>query len=535
MFNKILKLVVLSCCCTAIFAQVPNMNKKMPIKKMYQDFDTLIKIIESGSPYLVRKKSINYDMVETLKAKRSEIKDIKNCGDFATFLNRCLSYTMAQHARATRDFQYNFCSQYIDTHSVKIFFKKWGDYWDIKMQNQIFSGGLGEGFWHQGYYYIYGIYKFMRRYTPDTTIVTDFRILKRDEKPIDIFKGGDLASRGASKVKWDYQTKEFYVARAFLNISAKNKNRILVEDYPTKEQYEIPLDSCNISAGSGSLSEEEYESFKERWVSFDKIITTKVAYYDSLHLLYIYVGEMVNDGGAFADSVKKVAKGKQIDKMIIDVRDNPGGSDYGWANLVSAIIKNPLHKHLKLGVPNNPLMKKVFDDVISRREIPQSRIKIERIPCLDNIEFLTINSEGLIENGDTLGFFPDSNSLNYEGKIYVLQNGFCASSAGSFLSFSQQQPQFITVGEPVGTILGIGFEPPVFQLPNSKFTFQMDVFVELTDAQNATDIWRDRSEIELYPTIDEIIEYNNYRILDLRSDEFLFKHDWLFKKVLNLP
>jgi hypothetical protein len=133
------------------------------------------------------------------------------------------------------------------------------------------------------------------------------------------------------------------------------------------------------------------------------------------------------------------------------------------------------------------------------------------------------------------GDIPDSNSLQYDRKIYILQNEFVASATGSLLAQAKPFPQFITVGIPTGNLMGVGFSPDAFQLPESKFTFFMEACVDLTDCKTAIDVFHDRPKIEIYPTLDEIIEMNNYGyFLNRRGDEFLFKHDYLFKKILEM-
>jgi hypothetical protein len=243
---------------------------------------------------------------------------------------------------------------------------------------------------------------------------------------------------------------------------------------------------------------------------------------------------MTSNNRDISDSVKKIGASKQIDKIILDIRDNHGGDDYTWRSLLSAIVKNPLYENALFGVRNTEIMKKIFEDRMQTNQIPSTFVKKQIIPYLNNEEFLLITS-GVDDKGDTLCIIlPDSNSLMYDGKIYILQDENVYSSAGALVAYAQRIPQLITIGIPTGLIAGRGVPPAIFQLPNSKFSFLMDVFVDLTDAKTAADVRHDRPEIEIYPTIDEIIEMNNYGFRNKRSDEFLFKHDYLFKKVLEI-
>jgi hypothetical protein len=344
---------------------------------------------------------------------------------------------------------------------------------------------------------------------------------------MDIFVS-QVAGKSASSVRWDYNLKKHYVTNG---LYIPTSDRILVEDYPTKQQFYFSPNDYSIGRlSSASLSEEESLSIQK-----EESDNMKVTYYDSLRLLYIYLGSMVYDNGDIVDNVKKAGAGKQIDKIILDIRNNYGGDDYTWRSLLSEIVKNPLYENALLGVRNTEMMRKMFDDKLQTNQIPSTFVTEQKIPYLDNEEFLLLKS-GVDDKGDTLCIvLPDSNSLMYDGKIYVLQNENVFSAAGSLVAYAQRIPQLITVGVPTGLVAGRGVPPAIFQLPNSKFSFLMDIYVDLTDAKTAADVRHDRPEIEIYPTIDEIIEMNNYgAYLNKRGDKFLFEHDYLFKKVLEM-
>ena len=214
------------------------------------------------------------------------------------------------------------------------------------------------------------------------------------------------------------------------------------------------------------------------------------------------------------------------------MRDNLGGSDYAWQNVLQAIIKNPLPIKGWFGFRNTETMRKIFENYVE--EYPQAVMK-HTISFLDNVEFITLINGGVTDEGDTVSYIPDTNSLQYDGKIYILQNEFCFSATGTLLATAKLYPQFVTVGVPTGLIMGRGVAPAIFQLSESKFTFLMEACVDLTDCQTAFDVFHDRPQIEIYPTLEEIIDMNNYgTFLNKRGDEFLFKYDYLFKKVLEL-
>jgi hypothetical protein len=330
----------------------------------------------------------------------------------------------------------------------------------------------------------------------------------------------------AREIHWDYRLKKHYVTGG---LYIPKSDKILAEDYPTKQQFYFSPKDYAMRISGTSLSQEEISSLPREQSDY-----MKVTYYDNLRLLYIYLGSMMYDNEDFVESIKKAGRDKQIDKIILDIRDNYGGSDYIWKRLLSAIVKDSLYENAILGIRNTEIMREIFEDNVKTNQISSTLTKKQKIPYLNNEDFLLLTS-GLNDKGDTVCVvLPDSNSLMYDGKIYILQNENVFSS-GALIAYAQRIPQLFTVGVPMGFVAGRGLPPAIFQLANSKFPFLMDIFIDLTDTKTAADVRHDRPEIEIYPTIDEIIEMNDYgSIINKRGDEFLFKHDYLFKKVLEM-
>ena len=499
------------------FGQVPDLSSKLTKEQMYKDFDEFVQIIDSSTQALVRKIATKYDAAEEIRQRRSQIEKINSYGEFIHFLNECLPLTMSVHARMAEWSS----SSYIDTQIVTPLYHAYRKYVDNLPYNPM-SAGLGDGFYFNGDYYIYKKHTFFNRKTPDTTVLSDFRVITHNDKPFNIFMSSQINGL-PHWVRWDYQLRQYYhVYAPFISRSDK----ITAEDYTTKKIIELDMKDCARMFGN-SLSADIIASLPKD----EESDIMKVRYYDSLHILYIYMGAM-NEDNAFVDSIKKIGTGKRIDKIIWDVRDNHGGGDQAWWNILQAIIKKPLTIRSWISFRNTQAMRKILEEYIGdeNRDILKHKVSF-----LNNTEFLTLVSGGVNEQGDTICFVPDTNSLKYDGKIYILQNEFVFSAAGTLLAYAQLYPQLITVGVPTGLIMGRGISPDCFQLPESKFTFIMEAYVDLTECKTAFDVFHDRPEIEIYPTLNEIIEMNRYgSFLNKRGDEFLFKHDYLFKKVLEM-
>ena len=140
-----------------------------------------------------------------------------------------------------------------------------------------------------------------------------------------------------------------------------------------------------------------------------------------------------------------------------------------YQKYVEKIPFNPI-KNLKVGKGFYYKGGHYVDDKHSFINMENDTFFKQTIPFLDNTEFLIYAYSG----SDA----PDTNSLQYDGKIYILQDKFVFSSTGTLLANAQSHSQLVSVGEPTGLILGRGFPAGVFQLPESKFTFltQLAIF-----------------------------------------------------------
>jgi hypothetical protein len=508
-------------CVSFVVGQSIDLSKPLTKQQMYKDFDEFVQIIDSSSQTLVRKIATGYDAAEKIREQRYKIDSIHSHGEFIRFLNECLPLTMAVHTRMATDYRWRSGNAYIDTQIVQPLYENYTQY--ITNNRSRGSINLGDGFYYKGNYYVYGKHVFVNFNTSDTTILTDFHILKHNDEPISILKNNQIMGGISHWIRWDYYLKQYYKV---IGLSIPRSDRVLVENHPTKERIYLDMKNCGRRINPCSLPDSIQSSLPH-----EESDNMKIAYYDSLRLLYIYMGAM-NTGEDFADSIKKVGTGKQIDKIIWDIRGNHGGSDESWIYVLSAIIKNPIPIKGLIGFRNTEAMRKISDDYANHN---YTNIVKQKIPYLNNEEFLIMVSGGLTEEGDTVSFAIDTNSLKYDGKIYLLQDEFVFSAAGTLFANAQYIEQLVSVGVPAGLILGRGVSPGIFQLPESKFTFVMEACVDLTDCKTAFDVFHDRPKIEIYPTLEEIIEMNNYGYyLNKRGDEFLFKHDYLFKKVLEM-
>ena len=220
----------------------------------------------------------------------------------------------------------------------------------------------------------------------------------------------------------------------------------------------------------------------------------------------------------FKQRIVRIAKKHKIKKVIIDIRENLGGNDSVWLTTLQSIIKQPLITNTNLVVKNTEIVKKYLC-------LTDKNTKFFSSSFLKNEDFIKIESGAEIIK-------PSSNSIAYDGKIFILQNDLVFSSAGALSALASYSDKLISVGSSSGFIGGLGISPFYFMLPNSKLIFAINASLDLTNAINAEDVFN-KTEV---PVDLKIEDYRNYFTKSFRkfSRRFLYKKDPVFRKALEL-
>jgi hypothetical protein len=242
----------------------------------------------------------------------------------------------------------------------------------------------------------------------------------------------------------------------------------------------------------------------------------KFIWFADQKILYIRMPVMETaDTDYYAHEILKYRDYK-INKIVVDIRDNGGGSDYVWRRLVSNIITEPIMYNVVTLANHNdrviPLLKGQFDTTTTIR-----------VPFLNNREFYADNNErDTIPMGDS--------SIKFDGKVFILQNKNNYSSAGAFLAIGNRVANFYTVGEPTGTQLGLGVNPLVNELPESGIVYRVEPVIEYSDVKAPDDIFHNKVKIPVILTLQNVQDI--IQATDRYSEAFLLNKDPLFRKVL---
>jgi len=494
----------------------PTMTKQ----QMYEDFDELLFILENANPQLpIRKAVTGVNLLDSVKTLRKKIEDIQDYYNFINLLDKSLSYMYDIHAVVAKDFHewdHFYDTTGIDLKLVNIihtnYRKRANEQYESQNPRSWFPANPT---YIDGNYYIHGVYTLTNR-DNDTLILKNAKILLYNNSPYndyvlensDKFKGG---------FRWDFKRNRYYS----LSSNFPRDCELVVEN----EDGEIF--SLNPSKYNGfsivQLSNPDFfphPDFQPYPHPNPALREKRVLYSENDNILYVFLPIMEDAENQIPEKVKEIGKDKEIKKVIIDVRGNRGGGDYVWQNLLKAIVADSLIYDAQMAFLNTELMRKRLDYHVKESQV-------------QTFEWLP-DAEYLITQYVPSYFVPDSNSLKYSGKIYVLQDENVFSAGHSLTSYCRHIEQLVSVGQPTGLLAGFGLAPILFQLKNSKFSFRLEPVIDVTNVNCALDVYQDFPEIVIEMPFDEKRKYLDYTDFDMQNENNLYKYDYLFKKVLEI-
>jgi C-terminal processing protease CtpA/Prc len=357
--------------------------------------------------------------------------------------------------------------------------------------------------YHKGFYYSMGMFVVNTDGEKDS-LPRGLKILSINGNPIDTVV---LSSVAQNTFSWDVLRKKPYARIHNIPIEKKDTVFIYYEYQEKHKTLRYIKGKSNIKMSGGAYF------FPDSKRGF-------VEYFPSNEILYIRLPAMVDDDGYYKRKIIGKFGHVAIKKVVIDIRQNGGGSDLVWMDILSVIIKDTLDIKAPVGLKNT-------DRALNALGVCRDTLEIVKVPLLDNEEFV------VIEWGSKI--VPHPQSINYTGKIYVLQDRGIYSAAGSLSNVAQMYDNIVSVGETTGRLLGFGVAPIAFTLPNSYFTFQLEPVLDLSNAETLWDYYHDKVEVPIDISVAQRVKYFNSAIEgDIYSKDFLFNHDPVFQKVLEL-
>lgn len=234
----------------------------------------------------------------------------------------------------------------------------------------------------------------------------------------------------------------------------------------------------------------------------------------------LYIGLPFMDQSISKSLIKKIdsvsIQWKDFEKVVIDMRGNPGGSDLAWREVLEHIVPKPISFDVNLKYLYN---ERTIDHYGSKKDT-----KEERIQLLNNARFWS-------EEKVTITLKPDNNTLNFEGEIYVLQDPYIYSSAGNFSNLCLTNEQLLSIGGRTDLVGGLQKEPLFYQLQNSGLIYRVEPVLDFSNVEDISGFAHNEVEINIQETVEDRFNKTTYEG-SIYSKEFLFSEDALMKYVI---
>ena len=497
MKNKIIALLLLLMVINNNYAQknqIPSLGKD----EMIQDIDFLYNAIKEVCPNLdIRKKVTGTDLYAELDNLRVSSSKINTFEEFYYLASKMLILSQDQHNNLV-SFAPKEKNHYISNKAKRISevceftFDKHqpNNCTDVTYIN-------GECFFHEDISNMENL-EIMIPYSAKLLAINDIPIdeyIQKWNRKVD------------SSIRWDFKNNKYYTNRLYQPYFTGLSDDIYTITYSLNDSTQ----TINMNVSHGIAGRAYSDS------SVDKVL-----YFTDKDILYIRIAQMDFQKIKFYQQEIRKYHDKKIKKIIIDIRDNGGGSDLVWTNVLSAIIDKPITIEEKLYLRNSPLVIDYMENIRKAKINTQNPVKLANI---ENGSFIDISGKKTIS--------PSKNSINFEGKIYVLVNHKCFSSALAFSAFCNRTDKLITVGQPTNSIGGTGITPFFFTLPNSKLIFEISPTLDATNVEKADDYYDNYTEIYVPLSLNDVKieqEYTGERY----NKYFLYNHDVIFKAVLSI-
>lgn len=217
----------------------------------------------------------------------------------------------------------------------------------------------------------------------------------------------------------------------------------------------------------------------------------------------------------FLDSVFKELDKNKVPNLIIDVRNNPGGSDPNFEQPVMYLTDKPFKENVKANIifdPNFLPYEKYFWGVSTAQRMDSLSLKMGK-EYLKDVYPVFKNNISLQNQKYNPVYHPKLPI--FKGNIYLLINENVASAASHFASLVKAYVQNVTIVgvETVGGYyLHNGHSPLVYELPNSKIKTQFSIVNLVQDApkkDNQPEGHGIMPDHEVWPSLDDFFQHKD--------------------------
>lgn len=514
------------------FTRVVDLGTVMPEptrEQLYADFDYLAEMIEKFSPRTVPNRYLYHlNLSEKLAVYRRRISEIHSLVDYTALVEAALQACKGNHLWIANDLvayldnPENALSEIVENGylvvpeaiPVSYFLKRclWQSSPERPRVPLVYCRG--------NYYLKHDLLIGSKRY------LRGMRLLAVNGKPV-----GEVLARvqdALSDFDWDRKCffgnhdsigDDFYcclpewqsesVALTFEH-AGKQKTILLKPDAPETIRMEKP----KVSAGC---------------------LPPTVCYLPEHQVLYIRIPEMEKSRLDFYLSrIREEVSEQEVKAAVIDIRNNPGGSDWAWTKLLALLQTGRENDLLIYAVNDNPdvlhfIARRQFsktDEQLSPKEL--ETVSLNYFPlslaCLGGASFLATKETYPPISGECL--FPESLP------VYLLVQDVY-SSAGNLAALARRSEKITSVGFDNPRDIGQGKASILFSLPHSKLIIRTNVWTDFSNCRVPEDCAHVRVEVPVKLTPEQLVEYHNLEVGDDLSS-FLTGKDPFMKKVFEL-
>ena len=274
------------------------------------------------------------------------------------------------------------------------------------------------------------------------------------------------------------------------------------------------LQFCDTANEKYDLSLENNKQFTVPENPFLTINLVKVKYFKKIKTLYIRLFAMKSSEDHIK-LIRKYAKRKQIDNIIIDIRSNYGGNDEVWREIFEEIITYPFVQERTIAIQASNLSKKIF-----------------QISDTTNTK-LFLGEKYQVLNSESGGsFIPSTTSISFVPKVLLIFDEYIFSSAVSCATVATDSEKFLTVGVPLRKPIGVGPTPSYIMLPKTGIIIRIDLSIDITNVFSIEDLFL-KPNFEVKYTLEDYTRWYS-KFGNRWKYNFLSNHDPFFKRALDI-
>lgn len=217
----------------------------------------------------------------------------------------------------------------------------------------------------------------------------------------------------------------------------------------------------------------------------------------------------------FLDSTFAALDKNKVANLIIDVRNNPGGSDPNFEQPVMYLTDKPFKENEKATIIFDPAVlpfEKYFWGVSTSQRMDSASIKAGKAYLKD---VYPIFKNNISQQNPKYNPVYHPKAPLFKGKLYLLINENVASAASHFASLVKAYVDNVTIVG-VETVGGYyvhnGHSPLVYELPNSKVKTQFSIVNVIQDApkkSNQPEGHGIMPDYEVWPTLDDFFQHKD--------------------------